>query len=207
MEMEFTRSVGTSKWLDMFRGTNLRRTEITVMVWLLQQMSGVIFAGNVVFVFEQAGISQQAAFDLGLGTSAIQLFSNFINMVLMFFLGRRTIYLVGFIYSAVNLVVVGVTSIYGDRGSLSARWVQAGFQMVGHVRRGQSSPPLNPHIYKYSYCIKRGSRHRLSAETYNRRSWSDTLGSSDHRATPSWARHLPPGCGTRPLPSPGWSTL
>lgn len=194
MEMEFTRSVGTSKWLDMFKGTNLRRTEITVMVWLLQQMSGVIFAGNVVFVFEQAGISQQAAFDLGLGTSAIQLFSNFINMILMFFLGRRTIYLVGFIYSAVNLVVVGVTSIYGDRGSLSARWVQAGFQMVGQT------------------CSVSGHVQRADVDTdrqltHSRRSWSDTQGSSGRHATPFWARHLPLGSGTRPLPSQGWSTL
>lgn len=132
MEMDFAQTSKASKWTDMFRGTNLRRTEITVMVWLMQQMCGVIFAGNVVFVFEQAGISQQAAFDLGLGTSAIQLFCNFINMWLMYFFGRRTLYLSGFVFSAVNLVIVGVTSILGDRGNINARWVQAAFQMVGY---------------------------------------------------------------------------
>jgi len=116
--------------LTFFKGINLRRNEITVMAWLLQQMCGVIFAGNVVFVFEQAGISQQAAFDLGLGTSAIQLFSNFINMYLMYYFGRRTLYLAGFVFSAVNLVIVGTTSILGDRGNINARWVQAAFQMA-----------------------------------------------------------------------------
>jgi SP family general alpha glucoside:H+ symporter-like MFS transporter len=131
MEMEFAQTFNAPRWIDIFKGTNLRRTEITVMVWLLQQMCGVIFAGNVVFVFEQAGISQQAAFDLGLGTSAIQLFSNFINMWLMYFFGRRTLYLTGFVFSAVNLAVVGTTSILGDRGNINARWVQAAIQMVG----------------------------------------------------------------------------
>ncbi len=129
--MEFAQSVKATRWIDIFKGTNLRRTEITVMVWLLQQMCGVIFAGNVVFVFEQAGISQQVAFDLGLGTSAIQLFANFINIGLMFFFGRRTLYLAGFVFSSVDLVIVGITSILGDNGNINARWVQAAFQMVG----------------------------------------------------------------------------
>lgn len=131
MEMEFAQTVNASRWIDIFKGANLRRTEITVMVWLLQQMCGIIFAGNVVFVFEQAGISQQTAFGLGLGTSAIQLFCNFINMWLMYFFGRRTLYLTGLTFSAVDLVVVGITSILGDRGNINARWVQAAFQMVG----------------------------------------------------------------------------
>ena len=133
MEMEFAQTTKAAGWFDIFKGTNLRRTEITVMAWLLQQMCGVIFAGNVVFVFEQAGISQQAAFGLGLGTSAIQLFSNFINMWLMYLFGRRTLYLSGFVFSALDLVVVGITSILGDRGNKNARWVQAAFQMVGPI--------------------------------------------------------------------------
>jgi SP family general alpha glucoside:H+ symporter-like MFS transporter len=139
MEMEFAHSVKAPGWMDIFKGSNLRRTEITVMVWLMQQMCGVIFAGNVVYVFEQAGISQQAAFDLGLGTSAIQLFANFLNMWLMYFFGRRTLYLTGFIFSTVDLVVVGVTSILGDRGNVNARWVQAAFQMVGQSQLNMSN--------------------------------------------------------------------
>jgi hypothetical protein len=184
MEMEFAQTVKAAQWIDIFKGSNLRRTEITVMVWVMQQMCGVIFAGNVVFVFEQAGISQQAAFDLGLGTSAIQLFSNFINMYLMFWFGRRTLYFSGFVYSAVNLIIVGVTSILGDRGNISARWVQAAFQMVRRV----------------------DDRFFWQELTFNRHSWLATLDSLARVVTPSWARLHLPGCETRPSPSPVWFT-
>ncbi|RSH95851.1 hypothetical protein EHS25_000944 [Saitozyma podzolica] len=54
---------------------------------------------------------------------------NFLNIWLMYFVGRRTIQLVLLVCSAVNLLAVGVTSIYGDRERIAARWMQAGFQM------------------------------------------------------------------------------
>lgn len=89
-----------------------------------------MFAGNTTYVFQQAGISQQVAYDLGWGTSAIQLGANFLNMFLLYHLGRRTIYMAGFAYCSINLIVVGVAAVYGIRGNDAARWVQAGVQMV-----------------------------------------------------------------------------
>jgi SP family general alpha glucoside:H+ symporter-like MFS transporter len=89
-----------------------------------------MFAGNTTYVFQQAGISQQVAYDLGFGTSAIQLGANFLNMFLLYHFGRRTIYISGFVYCTFNLLIVGVAAVYGIRGSSTAKWVQAGVQMV-----------------------------------------------------------------------------
>lgn len=150
LEKELAETTGQGRWIDLFKRTDLRRTEITVFVWVLQvshlptaplmvtpyaepvqNFSGAMFAGNTTYVFQQAGISQQVAFDLGWGTSAIQLGANFLNMVLLRFLGRRTIYISGFIYCTFNLLIVGVAAVYGNRGNAAAKWVQAGVQMVG----------------------------------------------------------------------------
>ena len=128
--MEFSNAGKDSQWLEMFKGTNLRRTEITVMVWVTQIMSGYIFASKTSYVFEQAGISQTQAFDLGLGQEAVQLMANFLNMYLMYYFGRRSIYIFGFVYSTIILIAVGIAGVYGERGVEAAKWVQGGFQIV-----------------------------------------------------------------------------
>ena len=91
-----------------------------------------MFAGNTTYVFQQAGISQGQAYDLGWGTSAIQLGANFLNLFLLYHLGRRTIYTAGFVYCGVNLLIVGVAAVFAIRGSGAAKWVQAGVQMVSN---------------------------------------------------------------------------
>jgi SP family general alpha glucoside:H+ symporter-like MFS transporter len=130
LENDLAETTGSGRWIDIFKGTDLRRTEITVFVWVLQNFSGAMFAGNTTYVFQQAGISQQVAYDLGWGTSAIQLGANFLNMFLLYHFGRRTIYMAGFAYCSINLIIVGVAAVYGIRGNDAARWVQAGVQMV-----------------------------------------------------------------------------
>lgn len=147
LEKELAKATGQGRWIDIFKRTDLRRTEITVFVWVLQvswaspichlgchalteqNFSGAMFAGNTTYVFQQAGISQQVAYDLGWGTSAIQLGANFLNMFLLYHLGRRTIYIAGFAYCTVNLLIVGTAAVYAERGNNTARWVQAGVQM------------------------------------------------------------------------------
>jgi SP family general alpha glucoside:H+ symporter-like MFS transporter len=145
LEKDMAESTGSGRWIDIFKGVDLRRTEITVFVWVLQNFSGksggtpldgfadrtgAMFAGNTTYVFQQAGISQSVAYDLGWGTSAIQLGANFLNMFLLYHFGRRTIYIAGFVYCTVNLLIVGVAAVYGIQGNAAAKWVQAGVQMV-----------------------------------------------------------------------------
>jgi SP family general alpha glucoside:H+ symporter-like MFS transporter len=142
-----SQSEGQGKWLDIFKGSDLRRTEIVVFVWVLQNFSGAIFAGNTTYVFQQAGISQDTAYSLGWGTSAIQLGANFLNMYLLYVLGRRTIYLFGFLYCGTNLLIVGVASVYGIRGDSTAKWIQAGVQMVSDPRGKALNTGFHDRVY------------------------------------------------------------
>ncbi len=103
LEQEEAKAIGNSTWRELFKGTDLRRTEITCLAWignygslkhiplyicmkstdrrrLVQNACGVIFAGGMTYVFEQAGFPQSQAFNLGLGASAIHFITNFVNL-------------------------------------------------------------------------------------------------------------------------------
>ncbi|RSH95847.1 hypothetical protein EHS25_000940 [Saitozyma podzolica] len=126
---------GPSRWRDLFCGTNLRRTEITVLAWLFQDACGNILTNNAIYVFEQAGIDQSTAFKLGLGTSGLQLVANFGNFYLMYLMGRRTLYMMGFAILDVNLMLVGIMAVFGVGGRNEgwAKWAQASFQMIFNI--------------------------------------------------------------------------
>jgi SP family general alpha glucoside:H+ symporter-like MFS transporter len=40
LEKDLADSTGSGRWVDIFKGVDLRRTEITVFVWVLQNFSG-----------------------------------------------------------------------------------------------------------------------------------------------------------------------
>lgn len=53
----------TTTYLDCFRGVNLKRTEISVMVYLIQVIGGNPLIGYANFFFEQAGLNPSEAFN------------------------------------------------------------------------------------------------------------------------------------------------
>ena len=54
MEMDHNkRNKQESSWIELFKGTDRRRTEIAVLTFVIQNANGVIFAGNTVYTFEQ----------------------------------------------------------------------------------------------------------------------------------------------------------
>jgi SP family general alpha glucoside:H+ symporter-like MFS transporter len=57
-EMEKAAKVG-SNFADCFRGSNLRRTEIACMVWLIQTLCGSPLMGQATYFFVGAGLSDE----------------------------------------------------------------------------------------------------------------------------------------------------
>jgi hypothetical protein len=55
---------------------------------------------------------------------------NFVNFALIYYLGRRTIMLMGFTLMDTTLIIIGVVAVLGDKGNTDARWAQAGLQLV-----------------------------------------------------------------------------
>lgn len=60
LEQEFEHN---SSYWDCFRGSNLRRTEICVMVYLIQVIGGNPLIGYANYFFETAGLPAKSAFD------------------------------------------------------------------------------------------------------------------------------------------------
>jgi len=53
----------TTTYMDCFKGANLPRTEISIMVYLIQVIGGNPLIGYANFFFEQAGLNSRDAFN------------------------------------------------------------------------------------------------------------------------------------------------
>ncbi|KAK4548760.1 hypothetical protein LTR36_008533 [Oleoguttula mirabilis] len=109
-ELEKEISAGTS-YLDCFRGTNLRRTEITCLAWMIQAAGGASLIGYAAYFFEQAGLPTSVSFDFSISLYAIAIIGVLISWFAMTWLGRRTLYLSGLAAQCTVLFIIGCVSL------------------------------------------------------------------------------------------------
>jgi len=93
-----------------FRGTNVRRTEIVCMVWLIQNLCGSPIMALSPFFFESAGLKSDESLNLQIAQYIVGLFGNVCGWFLMNYCGRRSIYLWGCICMFILTSIVGITS-------------------------------------------------------------------------------------------------
>ena len=105
-ELEIQQTSGTS-YLDCFKGVDLRRTEITVMVWMMQQTSGSAMIGWGTYFMTHVGLTEANAYTLGVAQSAMGFVGTVGSWFLMPHFGRRTLYLWGQAVMFVILVIMG----------------------------------------------------------------------------------------------------
>lgn len=105
-DMEKAETANAS-FLDCFRGTNLRRTEINCVVWAAQILCGNAILGYSVVFLEAAGFSDIQAFDLNISLSACYIIGGIICWLLFPHFGRSTIYMGGLTVMFVILIVIG----------------------------------------------------------------------------------------------------
>ncbi|KAJ8079086.1 hypothetical protein AAF712_006464 [Marasmius tenuissimus] len=96
-------------WLDLFRGTNLRRTTIATMVFAFQQLTGQAFTSQYGTVFYiRAGLASMA-FTYSLISTAVSIPVCFLGMVLLEVFGRRPVLVAGaFLQSLWLFLVAGI---------------------------------------------------------------------------------------------------
>lgn len=70
VKIESQATTGAS-YLDCFKGSNLRRTEIVCLTFMGQILSGSSFAYTPTYFFTSAGMDTARAFDLGLGAKGM----------------------------------------------------------------------------------------------------------------------------------------
>jgi MFS transporter, SP family, general alpha glucoside:H+ symporter len=96
-----------ASFLDCFRGTNLRRTEINCVVWAAQILCGNAILGYSVEFLEAAGFSELQAFDVNISLSACYIIGGIICWLLFPHVGRATIYMGGLTFMFFCLVAIG----------------------------------------------------------------------------------------------------
>ena len=111
------------KYIDCFKGVNLRRTEITCLTWVCQIIDGIVLTGTPTYFFVQAGLSAEAAFKLSVGTLGLSCAGVIISWVLIYYFGRRSLYLLSLSCSLICLLSVGIASAIS--GSKTNSYFQA----------------------------------------------------------------------------------
>lgn len=119
---EKAKGAGTG-YLDCFKGTDLRRTEIATVVWISQAVCGGPLIGYATYFYEQADIDPQSAYGLTTGMFALGIVGNVVAWALMRFVGRRTLYLWGLAAGITIMIVIGIISCLTP--SLAISWALA----------------------------------------------------------------------------------
>ena len=96
-----------NSYLDCFRGTDRRRTEIACVVWVTQNLCGSALWGFAPYFYEQAGLATTRSFDLSVGLYGLAIIANLLLWIWMRIAGRRTLYLIGLILTFTILMITG----------------------------------------------------------------------------------------------------
>lgn len=102
----------SSSYWDLFRGFDLRRTEITVLTYLIQELCAPLVS-YIVYFLEQAGLASTSSFEFGMGEYALAIVGVFIAWYLVPKLGRRTLLLYGTFFMTATTFLIGFMGIPG----------------------------------------------------------------------------------------------
>ncbi|KAL1796138.1 hypothetical protein ACET3X_006362 [Alternaria dauci] len=110
-ELEKEMSAGTS-YMDCFKGSNRRRTEIVCMLFLSQNLAGNTFSNYSTYFFEQAGLTGTIPYDFALGQYGLNTIGAFVVWTFMAYgVGRRTLFLCGLTGLFVTLLTLGFVGL------------------------------------------------------------------------------------------------
>ncbi|BEI81861.1 hypothetical protein CcaverHIS002_0210210 [Cutaneotrichosporon cavernicola] len=95
-------------FMEMFKGTNLRRTEIMLGVWTIQQWSGLSLTGYAIVFLKSVGWSTTAAFNLNMVITAMNLVGCALELFVINRFGRRPLILWGMTMLMTLLLLIGI---------------------------------------------------------------------------------------------------
>ncbi|GAB7349225.1 hypothetical protein MBLNU459_g8389t1 [Dothideomycetes sp. NU459] len=116
-----TEANATSYW-QCFKGVDLRRTEIVCVVFVGQLMSGSCFAYTPTYFFQQAGISSDVSYKIGLGGTGVAFCGTVASWFLLARAGRRTLYMSGMGIMSCILLIIGIITVASPASAAGAKW-------------------------------------------------------------------------------------
>ena len=127
LEMEERES---TSFAECFRGTNLRRTVISTMVYAIQPLVGnFLVIGYAVYFFELAGLQTASAFNLGVGLLAVGFVGTCLSWPLIAHCGRRKIYNYGLVLLTIIVLLIGILDVVPNY-SLTITWAQSSMMVI-----------------------------------------------------------------------------
>ncbi|KXJ95043.1 MFS alpha-glucoside transporter [Microdochium bolleyi] len=109
-----------ASYLDCFRGTDLRRTEIVCMCWAIQNLSGNSFSNYSTYFLQAAGLSESTSYQFAMGQYAINCVGVFGAWGLITMgVGRRTLYICGLAALFAMLLILGFLGLASNRQAAS----------------------------------------------------------------------------------------
>ncbi|KIL93990.1 general alpha-glucoside permease [Fusarium avenaceum] len=93
---------------DCFRGTNLRRTGIVCMAWVIQILNGQSITSFAAIMLKSVGMSNTMAFNYNMIIQSVNILATSVAIVLMGRIGRRTFYLWGSSGIGACMLIIGI---------------------------------------------------------------------------------------------------
>lgn len=120
----------TTNFIDCFRGSDLRRTVISSMVYAIQPLVGNFLGiGYAVYFFELAGLQTAQAFNLGVGLLAVGFVGTCLSWPLIAHFGRRPIYNYGLVLLTVLVLLIGILDVVPNY-NITVTWVQSSMMVI-----------------------------------------------------------------------------
>ena len=128
-EAELQEGDGT-RYQDLFKGTNLRRTEISAFAWICQVTCGAFFSSNVTYFMQQAGLGNEDSFNIGLAMTGLNILGTVCSWFVMARVGRRTLYIYGLVLMILTGAIVGFVAIPGM--TPASAWATGGLMIINN---------------------------------------------------------------------------
>lgn len=138
-EHEKEMSAGSS-YLDCFKGSDFRRTEIACLAWTTQVFSGFAIQAYITYFFTLAGLSPGDSYKLALGTYSIAFVGTAVSWFLQAYIGRRKIFLCGLAGMTTIMWIVGFLALAPTTKSI--QWAQCVLLLVWFGTYGLSVGPI-----------------------------------------------------------------
>lgn len=123
-ELEKEISAGTN-YVDCFKGSDRRRTELSCLTWAVQNLCGAGLMGYSTYFYKAAGLPEYQSFNMSLAQYGLGFFGTLFSWFLMTHFGRRRLYVTGLFMLFALLMVVGFISLApgaSQTNNIKASW-------------------------------------------------------------------------------------
>jgi SP family general alpha glucoside:H+ symporter-like MFS transporter len=139
-ELEKEAELGTS-YVDCFKGTNLRRTEIACFSFMSQVFNGGALVYSPTYFLEQSGLAANPSYGISLGATGLSFIGTCLSWVLLPRFGRRPTFLVGFYIMLLCLWLIAILACVGGNPKNIA-YGQASLALVWQLNYSMTVGPI-----------------------------------------------------------------